>query len=172
MKRTLALITLCLLLLDAAAAQTRGRRTSQPRRRSTATQRNSSDALALGRLKVAEKIKVISEFLYVYGGIANQVEVTEAQARAAGAPEDLRALAERSRTALQRNITAVRDGLDQLELEFRTTPELQRHFTRISGVAAAAADAEDLAASGQVKPAGRKLLQVVSQLTDALAAMH
>lgn len=158
----------------AFAAQTRNRRTTSPQRRRApaASQRAASDAVALGRLKVAEKIKVISEFLYVYGGVANQVEVTETQAREAGAPADLRALAERSRGALRRNMTAVRDGLDQLELEFRTTPELERFYDRIAGVAAGAADAEELVAAGQVKPAGRKLLQVVNQLTDALAAMH
>lgn len=158
----------------AFAAQTRNRRTTSPQRRRApaASQRAASDAVALGRLKVAEKIKVISEFLYVYGGVANQVEVTETQAREAGAPADLRALAERSRGALRRNMTAVRDGLDQLELEFRTTPGLERFYDRIAGVAAGAADAEELVAAGQVKPAGRKLLQVVNQLTDALAAMH
>ncbi|HYN85180.1 MAG TPA: hypothetical protein VER32_08010 [Pyrinomonadaceae bacterium] len=176
MRRTLALLTLCLLMADAHAfaAQTRNRRTTSPQRRRApaASQRAASDAVALGRLKVAEKIKVISEFLYVYGGVANQVEVTETQAREAGAPADLRALAERSRGALRRNMTAVRDGLDQLELEFRTTPELERFYDRIAGVAAGAADAEELVAAGQVKPAGRKLLQVVNQLTDALAAMH
>lgn len=177
MKRTLALLTLCLLMADADAfaAQTRNRRTVTPQRRrspAATSQRGSSDAVALGRLKVAEKIKVISEFLYVYGGVANQVEVTETQARESGAPQDLRALAERSRAALRRNMTAVRDGLDQLELEFRTTPELERFYNSIAGVAAGAADAEELVANGQVKPAGRKLLQVVSQLTDALAAMH
>ena len=174
MKSALALLTVCLLLLDAspAAAQTRNRRTTTQRRRAASTQRGESNAVALGRLKLAEKIKVISEFLYVYGGIASQVEETERQARAANAPAELRALADRSRAALQRNITAVRDGLDQLELEFRTTPELQRHYNRIAGVAAAAADAEELVAAGQIKPAGRKLLLVVNQLTDALAAMH
>ncbi|HEX5709567.1 MAG TPA: hypothetical protein VFX96_19970 [Pyrinomonadaceae bacterium] len=176
MKRTIALLTLCLLLVadaSAVAAQTRNRRSTPQRRRSTTTARRAdSDAIALGRLKVAEKIKVISEFLYVYGGIANQVEMTETQARSAGAPEDLRALAERSRAALRRNMTAVRDGLDQLELEFRTSPELQRYYSSVAGVAAGAADAEEMVAAGQIKPAGRKLLQVVSQLTDALAAMH
>jgi hypothetical protein len=175
LKRTLVLLTLCLLMADAPAlaAQTRNRRTTTPqRRRPSAATRSGSDSVALGRLKVAEKIKVISEFLYVYGGIANQVEMTETQARSAGAPEDLRALAERSRAALRRNITAVRDGLDQLELDFRTSPELQRYYNRVAGVAAGAADAEEMVANGQIKPAGRKLLQVVSQLTDALAGMH
>jgi hypothetical protein len=169
------LIAACLLLLlpPLAEAQTRRRRgTTQRRPPAAATARPSSDAVAIGRLKLAEKIKVITEFLYVYGGIANQIEATEAQAREGGSQAELKALAERSRTALRRSLTGVRDGLDQLELEFRTSPDLQRYYNRVAGVAAGAADAEELAASNQLKPAGRKLLLIVSQLTDALAAMN
>lgn len=182
MKRTHLLAAACLTLAlaplaeTAAAAQTRTRRsvsTAQRRRTPATTPRTAaSDAVAIGRLRVAEKIKVITEFLYVYGGIANQVEATEAQAQQGGSAAELRALADRSRTSLRRSLTGVRDGLDQLELEFRTSPDLQRYYDRLAGVAAAAADAEDLAAANQLKPAGRKLIQVVNQLTDVLASMN
>ena len=157
-----------------AGAQTRTRRSSTPQRRSgasTAT-RASNDAVVLGRMKVAEKIKIISEFLYVYGGVASQVESDAAQARQSGATAEYAAVADRSRASLRKSLLAVRDGLDQLENEFRTSPDLQRYYNRLAGVAAGAADAEELAASNQLKPAGRKLVQVVGQLADALAAMN
>ena len=156
-----------------AGAQTRTRRSSTPQRRGAATAaRASNDAVVLGRLKVAEKIKIISEFLYVYGGVASQAESDEAQARQSGATAEYAAVAGRSRAALRKSLLAVRDGLDQLEAEFRTSPDLQRYYNRLAGVAAGAADAEELAASNQLKPAGRKLVQVVGQLADALAAMN
>lgn len=175
MKSIYSLFVACLLLLSplAADAQTRNRRSTPQRRRPPAAASTaSSDAIALGRLKLAERIKIITEFLYVYGGIANQVEVTEAQARDAGGSADLNTLATRSKAALRRSLEDVRAGLDQLELDFRSSPDLQRYYDRIAGVAAAAADAEELAAAGQLKPAGRKLLIVVNQLTDALARMN
>lgn len=172
-------LAVCLLLLlpTAAAtteAQTRGRRTTPQRRSGSSAARSggSSDSSAPARMKVAERIKIISEFLYVYGGIANQVEVTEAQARDAGSSRDLTSLANRSRAALRNSLRDVREGLDQLEFEFRTTPNLQRHYGRLVGIAAAAAEAEELAGSNQLKPAGRKLLLVVNQLADTLAAMN
>lgn len=169
---TAVCLLLLLLLAPATAdAQTRGRRTSTQRRPAPRAARGSTDSLVLGRMKVAEKIKVISAFLYVYGGIANGVELTEAQARDAGASRDVASLSN-SKAALRRGLQDVRAGLDQLELEFRTSPDLQRHYDRLAGVAAAAADAEELAASSQLKAAGRKLLVVVNQLTDALAAMN
>lgn len=170
-----ALLLLLVAPAPLAEAQTRNRRSTPQRRRTpaaTPARTASSDAVAIGRLKVAEKIKVITEFLYVYGGVANQVETTEAAAREGSGSAEYKALADRSRASLRRSLTGVRDGLDQLELEFRTSPDLQRYYTRLAGVAAATADAEELAGANQLKPAGRKLIQVVGQLTDVLASMN
>jgi hypothetical protein len=153
---TLLVVASLLLLTPAlAGAQSRTRRSPTPQRRGSAPARASSDAVVLGRLKVAEKIKLISEFLYVYGGVANQVETSEAQARESGAGAEYATVADRSRASLRKSLLAVRDGLDQLEIEFRTSPDLQRYYNRLAGVAAGAADAEELAASNQLKPAGR-----------------
>ena len=177
MRPTLKLFAVCLLLLAPALAdaQTRTRRSAPQRRRApAATQPRAatSDAVALGRLRLAERIKIITEFLYVYGGVANQVELTEARARESSAAADMNNIAAQSRARLRQSLADVRSGLDRLELEFRSSPDLQRYYDRIAGVAAAAADAEEMAAANQLKPAGRKLLQVVSQLADALAAMN
>ena len=172
LKAVYLLFTVCLLVISPALteAQRRGRRAPTPRRSTTTTA--SSDAIALGRMKVAERIKILSEFLYVYGGIVNEIEQTETQARAGDAGPELTSLANRSKGVLRRSLQDVRAGLDQLEQEFRTSPDLQRYYNRLAGVSLAAADAEEMAASNQLKPAGRKLLSVVNQLADALAAMN
>ena len=175
MKSIFSLLAAGLLLFSPAmaSAQTRGRRTAAPqKKRSAPAPRGRSDAVALGRIKVADRIKIISEFLYVYGGVANDIDRTEAQARSANGSPDLASLANRSRGVLRQSISDVREGLDQLEQDFRSAPDLQRYYNRLAGVAAAAADAEELAASNQLKPAGRKLLLVVNQLADTLAAMN
>ena len=168
-----------LLLLSpalAGAQAARSRRATAPaqKRRGAAARpsRAGSESAALARARVAERIKLITEFLYVYGGVANEIERTEGEARAAGrGGAELTSLAERSRTTLRRSLGDVRAGLDQLELDFRSTPELRRYYDRLGGVAAAAADAEELAGANRLKDAGRKLLSVVGRLTDTLAAM-
>lgn len=178
MRPTLKLFAVCLLLLAPALtdAQTRSRRSSTPPRRrapaATQPRTATSDTVAVGRLRLAERIKIITEFLYVYGGIANQVELTEARARESSSASDMNNIAAQSRARLRQSLADVRSGLDQLETEFRSSPDLQRYYDRIAGVAAAAADAEEMAAANQLKPAGRKLLVVVNQLTDALAGMN
>ena len=62
--------------------------------------------------------------------------------------------------------------MDQLEIYFRNTPELQRYYVKLVGSAAGAADAEAQAAAGHFDQAGRTLLGVVNRLTDVLVAMQ
>jgi hypothetical protein len=62
--------------------------------------------------------------------------------------------------------------MDKLEIDFRTTPELQRYYIGLAGVAEGAATAEDFAAANKFDQAGRSLLGVVNRLTDVLLAMR
>jgi hypothetical protein len=66
----------------------------------------------------------------------------------------------------------VRLGLDQLEIYFRSTPELQGYYTKLVGSASGAASAEEQAAAGHFDQSGRTLLGVVSRLTDVLLVMR
>ena len=49
---------------------------------------------------------------------------------------------------------------------------MQRYYIKLAGVAAGAANAEDLAAANQFDKAGRTLLEVVNHLTDVLLEMR
>jgi hypothetical protein len=79
--------------------------------------------------------------------------------------------AKQNKATVRSSIRSVKDGLDKLEIDFRTTPELQRYYIKIAGVAAGAANAEDQAAANQFDKAGRTLLEVVNHLTDVLLEM-
>ena len=79
---------------------------------------------------------------------------------------------QQNKTAVKASITGFRESLDKLEIDFRTTPELQPYYIKLAGVASGAADAEALAAAQQFDPAGRKLLDVINRLTDVLVAMR
>ena len=66
----------------------------------------------------------------------------------------------------------MREGLDQLEIFFRSTPDLEQYYLKLAGSAAGAATAEDQAAAGHFDQAGRTMLGVVNRLTDVLLAMR
>ena len=154
------------------SAQTRGRRVATPQRRRSPTTRRSPStrdpqAVVAARVRVADQIKNLTRFLYVYGRLSKDFEGSEAQLRG-GDSAQAAALSNRTRAGLRDSLRNVREGLDRLEVYFRTTPGLEGYYRRVAGVAAAAAAAEDSAAANQLDAAGRSLIQVVYQLTDVL----
>lgn len=162
----------CLLLLSVPAelsAQTRSRRSITPRRSTATRAKNTANAaLALqdGRQRVGEKIKQISNFVYLYGRFSKDFE---AAVGTGGQPD---ATANALKNRLVGSLQDIREGLDGLELHFRTTPELERFSNRLSGVALGAANAEQQASANRLDAAGRSLLEVINRLTDVLQEMN
>jgi hypothetical protein len=170
----LTLSFLLLPLLPAESfAQTRTRRSITPKRTTTTRGRRpaantAATALALqdGRQRVGEKIKQISNFVYLYGRFSKDFE----GAVGPGGQPDATANALKNR--LIGSLQDIREGLDGLELHFRTTPELERFSIRLSGVALGAANAEQQASANRLDAAGRSLLEVINRLTDVLQEMN
>jgi hypothetical protein len=170
-QRTIALLILCLVLLTGTTfSQTRRRTSRQPARPSLAQQR-AVEIQRAGAEKIANQIKVLARFIYLLGGVAKTLEgVSDAARRQPSQAANDQA--ERSKAVIRNSIRDVRLGLDQLEVEFRTTPELQRYYIKLAGGASGAAAAEELAAANQFDRAGRTLLEVVNRLTDVLLEMR
>ena len=170
MQRFLALaITVVFLLPVTSFAQTRTRRT--PAKTSSSASK-SSEAQRLGATRVAEQIKTLTRFIYLLGGVAKGLEGVDDAARRNEASPTILEQAKKNKATVRASIQSVREGLDKLEIDFRTTPELQKYYIKLAGVAAGAANAEDLAANNQFDKAGRSLLEVVNKLTDVLLEMR
>ena len=184
MKLVPALGLACLLLLPPvalSASQPRQRRTaSTTQKRPAASTRApkkpatsaSTTTLNEARIRLTDELKTLTRFLYLYGRTSIGVENNEKQAREGGtvSPE-AQAILNRSRTTVLESVGNIRDRLDKLELYFRSTPGLEQHYRRLSGVAASAATAEQRANSGQLDAAGRALIEVANQLADVLLEM-
>jgi hypothetical protein len=173
LRRAIITTTIGLLLLPAPLlAQSRQRRTSSGRSTARASRAAATDKAAVesnaGAIRVADQIKNLTRFLYLLGGVAKGIEAADVAARAGEATPAQVQQTERSKATVKNSLQNVREGLDQLEIDFRTKPELQRFYTRLAGVAAGAATAEEQAAANQFDQAGRSLLNVVNRLTDVL----
>jgi hypothetical protein len=151
-------------------AQTRGR-SSRPRPSAQPAQRVSA-ARTAGAQKVADQIKNLTKFIYLYGGIANGLASVDEAARRNEAPPALVQQNQQRKAMLKQNIAAFREAMDKLEIEFRNTPDLQPYYIKLAGVAAGAATSEEQAAAGQFDQAGRKLLDVINRLADVLVVMR
>ncbi len=170
MKRiTVLLLTTMILLPVTTLAQTRKRTTRTPPRTAVT---KGPDARRQGAVRVADQIKTLSRFLYVLGGVAKGLEGVDDAARRNEASATILEQAKNNKLTVRTSIQKVREGLDQLEIDFRATPELQRYYIKLAGVAAGAANAEELAAANQFDRAGRTLLDVVNRLTDVLLEME
>jgi hypothetical protein len=175
LKRTFILSIICLLLLPAPLlAQSRQRTTGKRGTQKSRPQASQpiGEAQASGAARVADQIKVLTRFLYLLGGVAKGIEAADVAARAGEATPAQVQQTERSKASVKESLRNVREGLDNLEIDFRTKPELLRYYTKLAGVAAGAAAAEDQAAANQFDQAGRSLLGVVNRLTDVLLEMR
>lgn len=160
----------CALLVFSALpshAQTRTRRSvsTAQKRRSTAT-KSPADAARTNavRLQLASLSKDMTRFLYLYGRISKDLELTSTQTGSADA-------ANQTRSGLIENVRAMRDRLDQLEGQFRFTQGLERQYQTLQGVSARADQASQQVSAGRYDQAGRTLVEISSQLTDVLLEM-
>jgi hypothetical protein len=165
-----------MLLPASALSQNRQRTTSkrstQKSSRASNTASTATARTSEGAIRVADQIKVLSRFLYLLGGVSKGIEAADAAARAGDATPAQVEQTERSKATVKNSLRNVREGLDKLEIDFRTNPDLLRYYTRLAGVAAGAATAEEQAAANQFEQAGRSLLAVVNRLTDVLLEMR
>lgn len=173
MIRIFVLAIACLLILPATGlAQTRSRTT-----RSRATQKKpaaqpASDLRNEAAARVAEQIKNLTRFVYLLGGVAKGIEQTDQAARKNEATPAALQQNDQNKTVVKNSLRNVREGLDALEIYFRSTPELEQYYLKLAGSASGAATAEDQAAAGHFDQAGRTLLGVVNRLTDVLLVMR
>ena len=172
MKRLLlVLLTAALISPATAMAQARRRSTAKPKSTTAATAR-VTEVRNGGARRVGDQIKFLTKFIYLLGGIANGIAAVDEAARRNEAAPALQQKNQQNKAAVKTSIQGFREGLDKLEIDFRTTPELQPYYIKLAGVAEGAATAEQQAAQGQFDAAGRSLIAVVNRLTDVLLAMR
>lgn len=170
MQRTAALL-LTLLIISPAIGLTQTRKRTATKSSRTAAPK-AADIQRDGAQRVAEQIKLLTRFIYLLGGVAKSLESADLSAQRNELTPAMIEQTKESKARVRSTIQSVREGLDKLEIDFRSTPELERYYIRLAGVASGAATAEEQAAANQFDKAGRTLLDVVNRLTDVLFEMR
>jgi hypothetical protein len=164
---TLVLLATIIICPASVSAQTRRRSSPAPKPSVTATVVRNQ-----GAQRVGDQIKHLTRFIYLLGGVAKGLEAVDDAVRRNEASPAILEQAQQNKTTVRTSIRNVREGLDKLEIDFRSTPELQPYYIKLAGSAAGAATAEQHAANNQFDAAGRSLLNVVNRLTDVLLVMR
>lgn len=171
MKPLIAKAAVCLLIITCAApvalAQTRTRRSvsTAQKRRSTPASRLDQTRFNAQRLELAGLSKDLTRFLYLYGRLSKDLELTASQTGSADA-------ASQAKAGLIRSIGDMRDRLDQLESRFRFEASLRTQYQTLQGVSASADQAAQQANANRFDQAGRTLLDIANKLTDVLLEMQ
>ena len=170
------LICLSLGLLDNTTAFAQKRKSTRSRPRTTAkptpTPTPPSNSLSAQAPYVAEQLKIVTRFVYVYGKIANGLELADEQSRRGELSEAAEAKNLQTKQAVANNISGVRQGLETLARRFQTDAQAQVQYLKVSYAAEATANAERLVISGRFDEAGKSLVQAVERLTDVLLALR
>jgi hypothetical protein len=166
-KTSIAALAACLLLTFSASAQTRARRSAPQKRRTTSAKPSGLDATRFNaqRLELAGLSKDLTRFLYIYGRLSKDLELTSAQSGSADATNQTRA-------GLVNSVNAMRDRLNQLESHFRFAQGLEHQYQMLQGVSSRADEAAQAVSANQYDRAGRTLLDIATQLTDVLLEMQ
>lgn len=175
MKRISMIVLASLLALSAATAfgQTRRRTTTRKGRAATTTTQSTAESAArTAATRLADQIKSLGKFLYLYGPISKDLASGEAGAQGNPSSPAASETMQRNRAKLREVFQSYRAQMDELETLFSSSSELRLYYTRLLGVAASAARAEDSVAAGRYDEAGRALLDVMNRLTDVLLQMQ
>jgi hypothetical protein len=167
----ITLLTLILLSPSTVFGQTRSRASRQKPAPAAETAR-VMQVRTQGAQRVAEQIKLLTRFIYLLGGATSGIAAVDEAVRRNEASPAVIQQNQQSKASVKSSITAFREGLDKLEIDFRATPELQPYYIKLAGVAAGAATAEEQAAANQFDRSGRTLLDVVNRLADVLVIMR
>ncbi len=120
---------------------------------------------------MANQVKNLTRYIYLLGGVAKGIEAADAAAARKEASPAIVEQTKKSKDTVRASLRDIRAGLDKLETDFRSNPELNRYYIRLAGSASGAAAAEEQAAANQFDRAGRILLEVLNRLTDVLVEM-
>lgn len=171
----LVCMLVCLFANPSTIAQTKRKSTrTKPRTTSTPVPEPAPPPVNLSAeaAYVAEQVKIVTRFVYVYGKIANGLELAEEQIRRGELSATAVANNRKTKEAVIGNITGVRTGLETLAGRFQANTRLQVQYLKLSYAAESAANAERLVANGRFDEAGKSLVQAVERLADVMLALR
>ena len=177
MKRSLILALTCLVFLSSVIASQTHRPGASKGGGNTSTPSYSDKEQAevrAGRERIAAQIKVLTQFLYLFGGVSNGIESAEVanRNREKSSVALSAAQLEQNKAKMIDSIRKVRAGLEGLESSFRFNQALQRYASSLAGLSRLGQTAESQAVSSNFDQAGRSLITAVNKLADALASLR
>lgn len=168
------ILTLALVLLLTIPIQALPQKRSSPakKRPSAPAPKPTPVDLRPEAAQVAEQLKLLTRFLYLYAQISAGFKAADEQAKRGESSQAIIDRTKQSKASVVSNISGIREGLAKLEEAFHANPRLQRQYLKLLGASEAAATAEQLAAANRFDEAGKVLLSVAERLADVMVEVR
>ena len=153
------------LLTGAALAQKRSSRARKPPAPAPAPDMRPQAG------EVAEQIRLLSRFIFVYGKVVNGLEVARDQSARSQTSPATEARVRQTRDGLVSGIERLATGISALTDSFKGDPGLQIQYLRIAAARDAVNEAAGLAGRQQFEEAGTSLVTAVGHLTETIISM-
>jgi hypothetical protein len=165
-----------LLILSMAVALTLSGQAAGQQKRSTAGKKTTPPVkpvtpdLRPEATQVAEQLKVLTRFIYVYGKTADGLERAEQDVSQGAASPELQEKYKQKRASLVASFGSLKEGVDKLAQRFHANQYLQIQYLKVLTASEAIAAAQQLAGNGKFDEAGRTLVAAAERLADAAVA--
>jgi hypothetical protein len=172
--RYLTVLSILLLGLAIPAAAQRTRRPAPkptPKPTPTPARQTVSPVVTAAKQLVANQLHNVRIFVDKMGPIAVAIENLDREAAARRLRNDQIDANETNKQKMIAAIRGLRDGLQSLETEFRTKPQLGQYLPRIEGISALCSQSEDQAIAGRFVAAKEPLRQITVKLSDTMALL-
>jgi hypothetical protein len=121
--------------------------------------------------QVADQIKNVTKFLYIYGKVQNSLEIADEQAKRGQTDPKIAEENKKSKDALVVNINGLRMGINSLLKGWEGNSKLQLQSLRLVKASDAVAVAEQNASAGRYREAADALVIAVERMTETMIAM-
>jgi len=121
--------------------------------------------------QVAEQIKNITKFLYIYGKVQNSLEIADEQAKRGQSDAKIVAENQKSKDALVVLINGLRMGTNNLLKSWEGNSKLQVQSLKLIKASDAIGMAEQYAAASRYKEAADALVIAVERMTETMISM-
>jgi hypothetical protein len=170
----ISIFTAIILIMLGAASQAPSFAQKQKQKKSRAAAKPKTTPtpdMRAEAAKVAEQIKYVSNFIYIYGKVVNGLQIADEQMKTSQATPEAKAANQENKDKLIISMNRLRSGLEDLSSGFEGNQRMQVQYLKLAYATEASFEAERLAVAGRYEEAGKSLVAVVERLTDAIISM-
>jgi predicted RNA-binding Zn ribbon-like protein len=165
------LVTLLLVLIVAFSSSSNAQKRSKRRTAKPTPTPTPVVDMRPEATQVAEQIKNVTKFLYIYGKVQNSLEIADEQAKRGQTDAKIVEENKKSKDLLVVNITGLRTGINNLLKGWEGNTRVQTQALRLAKASDAVAVAEQNAAAGRYREAADALVIAVERMTDTMISM-